>query len=282
MKNKKINQIGIMILLLAFTSCDEVIDVPLNNTAPRIVIEALITDREPAKVIISKTGDFYAPSVFPLVSGAVVTISDDNGNVVTLNEIKSGFYYADSLYGFTGRTYRLKVLAEGKEYTASTKMETPILIDSLSYEANSGEGGPLSGGAGKGKPGFIVHCYFRDKSNTRDFCMLKVNRTDSTGANYYNDDFFLYNSKYNNSLAVDYSRFGQRFEKGDLVHVELMCLEEAVYSYFSTLNDIIAKGRAGGLVSTGTPANPNSNISNGALGYFAAYSVQRDSIKIVN
>ena len=35
-----------------------------------------------------------------------------------------------------------------------------------------------------------------------------------------------------------------------------------------------------GIASTGTPANPNTNISNGALGYFAAYSVKADTLII--
>jgi hypothetical protein len=35
-----------------------------------------------------------------------------------------------------------------------------------------------------------------------------------------------------------------------------------------------------GIVSTVTPSNPNTNISNGALGYFAVYAVKSDSLMI--
>jgi hypothetical protein len=53
--------------------------------------------------------------------------------------------------------------------------------------------------------------------------------------------------------------------------VELWGIDKGVYEYYSTLREIL--GGAG--PSTASPANPTSNISGGAMGYFSAFTVAR-------
>lgn len=47
----------------------------------------------------------------------------------------------------------------------------------------------------------------------------------------------------------------------------LQAIDKSVYDYFSSLNKL----SAGGINSSATPANPVSNVSGGALGYFSAH-----------
>ena len=53
----------------------------------------------------------------------------------------------------------------------------------------------------------------------------------------------------------------------------------ATYEYYSTLNNVIPEGDIPPMMQV-TPANPNTNFSNGALGYFGAFSVRIDNIII--
>jgi hypothetical protein len=55
---------------------------------------------------------------------------------------------------------------------------------------------------------------------------------------------------------------------GDQVRVEMHCVDNAVWQYFNTLGQ--AKGNNSQSI---TPANPVSNISNNALGYFSAQTI---------
>jgi len=55
--------------------------------------------------------------------------------------------------------------------------------------------------------------------------------------------------------------------KGDVIDVWLEMIDKGVFEYFRTAN------RNGG--RSASPANPVSNISNGALGYFSACSVRK-------
>ena len=54
---------------------------------------------------------------------------------------------------------------------------------------------------------------------------------------------------------------------GDSIKVWLECIDHGVFEYFRTAN------RDGG--HSTSPANPVSNITNGALGYFNACSVRK-------
>jgi hypothetical protein len=59
---------------------------------------------------------------------------------------------------------------------------------------------------------------------------------------------------------------------GNIIHVEMQCIDPEVYTYFSALVQV-----SNGSV---TPADPPSNISGGALGYFSAHTVSSKSLVI--
>jgi len=263
----------VLFCLLSFIliSCEEVIDVELNNSIPNIVIEAQITDQPgPYFVKISKTGNFYDQSIFPAVSGAKVIISDMEANHDTLTEINPGIYQTNSTIGKIDNFYYLNVMVNDNKYYAETRMLKQTKIDSITYKFNS------STGPGQGKNGgYELHCYFVDEPDQRDYCMIKL---------YLNgkqdDTYFLYNGKFNVSGVIDYNRFRQKFKLNDTIKLELINLEPSVFDYFNTLNNILAGEGMRGIISTGTPANPNTNLSNGALGYFGAFTIDSKTIII--
>src|SRR5659263_661217 len=90
-KNKPAFLIGIlMITIFAFAGCEKVINPNLVESKPQLVIEGLITDGTgPYTIKLSKTGSYFNQPVLPLVSDAVVVISDNLGTTDTL---KKNFY----------------------------------------------------------------------------------------------------------------------------------------------------------------------------------------------
>ena len=91
------------------------------------------------------------------------------------------------------------------------------------------------------------------------------------------DNFDVTNDKLNDGKEISYS-FMQRgndnkkLETGDYVTIWLESIDKGVYEYFREA------GREGG--QSASPANPTSNINNGALGYFNACSVSEESIVV--
>ena len=54
------------------------------------------------------------------------------------------------------------------------------------------------------------------------------------------------------------------------INVLLYSIDEAIYNYFLQMNDILFWKRR---ILPPSPYNPTSNLSNGALGYFAAWAI---------
>src|SRR5690606_8098805 len=198
-----------------------------------------------------------------------ITIEDSEGNVDTLTEVEEGVYQTNTLEGVVGRTYHLTVNFEGKTYTASSSIpEKKVLIDSLVYEF---EEESLFY-----EEGYYVTCYFSDIPEVRNFFRLNLfvngapyqyevddNMVEDNNFNLIDDKFFQGNQ-------LDWEFFSD-LAAGDSVYVELHNLDEATYDYYTTLVEVID---GGGMA----PSNPITNLSNDALGYFGAFSVDKASI----
>lgn len=269
MKNIKISFVYLLILV-GITSCEEVIELDLATTEPKVVIEGIITDQPgPYTVTIKKTADFYDRNNFPAGTGATIIITDDVGNVDVLTEIEKGVYQTNSLQGILGRTYNLTVDFEGKTYTASSTIPAKnVEIDSLASKFE--EESLLY------EEGYYVTPYFTDIAGERNYFRLNlfVNGApylrDVDGEMVEDNNFNLLDDKFFEGNQLDYE-FYSALSAGDSIYVELHHLDEATYDYYTTLVEVI---NGGGMA----PSNPITNLSNGALGYFGAFSIESDYI----
>ncbi len=277
MKRKSSNTLQIQVLLpflllaIALSSCEKIVSIDLNKANPHMVIEGIVTDQQtPDSVVLSKSGDYFEASLyFPPVPNALVTISDNVGALDTLEEDAPGTYRSSTLKGLPGRTYTLSVAADGNVYTAVSSMPEKVLIDSL-YAT------PLR--AFDGDVGYNLYVMFKDPPTPGNYYRLnlRISRPlppDSiTGERYH-----LFSDKLTNGNEVTLRmRTGRSVVTGDTVTVELLSIDKAAYDYFRTLNDILTSDRA---PTSLAPTNPNTNLSSGSLGYFAAYTI--DSKKII-
>jgi hypothetical protein len=267
-----INRKQFLAIAIALTSplllsCEDVIKVNLNNVAPRLVIEGVISDQPgQSKFEISKTVYFFNPSIFPSVSGAEVIVADNLGNIDTLRESQPGIYTADSLIGAVGRTYIANVTIDSVTYSASSQMEHTIAIDSLRTEYQPG------GGIGSEEDeGYKLLVYFSDRPNVDDWARIRIVKNDSLLAGY-----FLYDDQFSDGNNIEYEYFDRVFTLGDTLKVDILSMDEPVYDYFYSLYSVVA-GTDGSEPQL-APANPNSNWSNDALGYFGAFSVSSDTV----
>ena len=255
-------------LSVLLSSCSEdVITVDLKKTAPRIVIEGTITDRnEPCTVKITKTVDYFTPGEYPTVTGAVVMVSDDAGNSAALEETDPGVYQTSAIQGVEGRTYTLKVNAENQEYTATSVMQQAAEIDSVVCKFETHFGDEES----------VIYCYFRDRPGIEDLYSFRIYKNGIVDNNSYQ----LYFDRYSDGNAFEYQFYEyDDLVVGDTLTVELRTIDRATYDYFLTLYDAIVDDE-GDFMFSSVPGNPVSNISNDALGYFAAFTRRFETILI--
>ncbi|WP_158799940.1 DUF4249 family protein [Pedobacter sp. L105] len=255
---RRISLLYISILTICCCSCDKVIDVKLDDTTARIVIEGEITTAEgPYQVSITESANFTDNNTFTVRDDAKVMISDlTAGTAETLNNIGSGLYLTSSTKGTGGHAYLLTVTLAGKTYTSTSTIPTKavkltgLLTEPSALDATKIYMVPVfTDPVGKGN-------YYRIRQS--------VNGTLIKGS-YVKDDQATDGWTYNTSLYYDTSSDSGNpiIHSGDTLTAELQCVDEGVYTYFRTLSTTIAQDAA-------TPANPISNISNGALGVFNA------------
>jgi hypothetical protein len=263
MKHLKNNSlVTIFFFILLCFGCKKIIHVNLKNAAPQIVITGMVTNEPgPYTVTLSTTINYTADNIFPPVSGATVVISS-NGTTDTLTEISAGIYTTHTINGAPGYTYNLSVSSGGQIYTATSTMPQPVPLDSVSYVTDR-KGDRYNAVVFFQDPPDIANYYeFIEYNNGIEF---KNNRGVSVFSDRLSDGKYITHTLYDDSTDIN---------KGDTVTIQMNCVDVNVYNYFDQLNLITDQN---GFQSP-TPDNPVSNISNHALGYFSANTVQRQSV----
>ncbi len=253
---------------ILISGCQKVINVDLNEAAPKIVIEGLVTDRHGSYMLtISKSGSYFNQPVLQTVSGALAVITDNEGFADTLKESGPGIYYTQKLRGTPGRTYNLKVTSEDQTYEGSSTMMSHVNIDSLKVFKSLTQSFDFGGNQNDTK--YEIHCFFHDPPE-KNFYRIRVFKNDSINTENYR----LYDDQYTNGefteLRVAHAAVGNTYR------VELLSLDKSTYGYFRTLEDLLFTNPFFG----STPANPNTNLSNGALGYFGAAAISSRTIVV--
>ncbi len=208
-------------------------------------------------VRITQSKNFNEDNTYPGISGATVTISDDAGNSETLQYNGNGYYQTSALTGVPTRTYTLNVNVAGQTFTAKSTIPPVVNFDSLYMQILSTAGDSLK----------MVYAQFQDVPNVANYYrhVMYVNGEKYKGI-YVSDD--PYSDGQIIKRPLPYFGADEDLLPGDSVEVEMQCIDAGVYQYFYTLDQTISQNSA-------TPANPQSNISGGALGYFSAHTVQR-------
>ena len=111
-----------ILTLVGFSSCDDSFPIgDLANNSDRLVIEGVFTNENRVQTIhISRTLAFTKSSPdgnsYPQLTGAQVSVSDDQGNTFNFIEQAPGIYATSGpVQGIVGRFYTLSVTtSEGK------------------------------------------------------------------------------------------------------------------------------------------------------------------------
>lgn len=266
----KSTMIKIFLLSIIFTGCEDVITVELQNAEPQIVIEGTITDGPgPYTVKITKTTDFYEPGIYEKVTGAVVLINDTYRNNDTLIEKEPGIYYTESLTPSYNTLYNLEVMTKGEKYEASTELKIPIILDSISVSEGDN---PFSD-----EEIYDIHLYAQDNPGISDYAKMRIAVNGE-----YEKDYYLYEDRLTdgNYLEGILNIEKDKVNTGDTLTVEMSTINKAGYDFYSTLYQVLATSEEGFSSFTSAPANPKTNLNNGALGYFGAYSISTKSVVI--
>lgn len=255
MKKKYYNLIFVLMTILI--SCEEVVQVELEETNSRLVVEgSLFLDKDnpiSTQIIkLSTTAPFFDEEIPPAV-GARVLVYDDKGNTFIFFEIDPGLYRAQNLTPEFDTQYFLEIVYEGEVYTAK---ESLIAVPELQNVDQNDNGG-----------------------FTGDNIELKIFYTDfPEPGNYYlfrflneNLSIQIYDDKFTNGNQTFGFFSDEDISQGDVVNFEIQGISQRFYEYMFILRS--QAGTGGGPFQT-QPTTVRGNLvnttnpDNFALGYF--------------
>jgi hypothetical protein len=278
----------IIAVILSITACTEEMDVDLDSGETRLSVEASVTsDLKKHVVKLKESSDvFYSKEAIP-VTNATIAVSDGS-STFRYTEKKPGYYESNIEFnGQAGKTYALSIgnvdiNKDGtiEEYLASSIMNQPYAVDSVKLHFD---------------PDYKTR---GDGENDEDeFWLLSLFMKDDIDAeNYYgfacqiNDvmvhdtitEFLVQKDTYFNGVqtkGADVGEFNQSkpdeiLTNLDKVTLETYAISKEYYDFVSQLQDM----DEGQSMFSGPPGNITSNISNGAIGFFAVYAITRTSV----
>ena len=264
---KKYTTLFILITITGLFSCKEKIDLNVPGGTPKLVVEAeLTTETDSSFVKLTKTSDYYSTAAYPVVSTAAVTVNDGVSTVI-FSYVGNGIYKPTSPYvGVAGKTYSLKIVAEGTTYTSSAVLEPMFSVDSV-FQVYKPKEGFLPDGYSINYLGLdnrtkIKYTYFRG-----GYFDTIVKRDSITKDKIlFNNDQTPIGTPYAFELPFT------RFQKGDIYLMIFRSTDKFMTDFIQAYSD--QTGGAPGPFQA-PPANLPTNITGGAIGYFATYDVVR-------
>lgn len=267
-----------VVVLISLISCEEVIEVDLNTSNPAFVVEAIIYKDSVSNVRLTSTTDYFSIEEADYIEDALIRVSD---GILTEELVYkgNGFYVGNTVIGEEEKTYEIAIVHNGITYEGISLMPLKTNIISIGYAKSDAPSIFNS----DGKTMFTIEFSFLDDPDKDNFYMIRY----ILDGEVLKDSYYLLteSSAVNGSLRIlnnnstdnDTIIFSEAIiNEGGEAEVQIFSIAEEVYNYFVQLNDVLYWKRR---LYPPAQYNPESNISNGVLGYFAAWSY--DSKKIL-
>lgn len=266
------------VLSLFIFSCKEKIDLELDSSYTRLVVEGYITEETKAHTVkLSLSADYLANQAAVMVQGANVTLIEKTSsgeNTFVLSENTPGQYQTlPTFKGTIGNSYKIlidNVTIDGKTQSYESEFEllhNPIPVDSCRAEYNAAF------------DEWSILVSFRDRASTKDNYMFRysingIPQNDTISSIPATSDEF-FNGMYISAIALH--RNIPTLHRGDIVTEEMSIISKEYLAFAQNIN---SSGSSGIPLFSGPPANVKGNINKGALGYFTAYSTSRANFVI--
>lgn len=281
----KIVYILFLPFVLLLTSCEDVVQIKLDEGSKLYVIDAFVSDLRTDQIVRVTTSDsYFANREAPPVENAIVTLVNLTTNVAyDFSYTSKGNYMYSVNVGDTiarfGHKFMLKVSINGDTYTSIAQKKRPAIIDSIAAFYNDGSD-PFGG------PTDTYNCllFARDKAdNDADYYWLRTFRNDTlfSGSGDINlcidgTGGIVTNAPVDSIAFTPPATFigFKTYKLNDVCKVEIHSISRETYFFFFQAQTQINNA---GLFAT-TPENIKTNISTPdgakvrAIGWFSMAS----------
>ncbi|RKS50791.1 uncharacterized protein DUF4249 [Gillisia mitskevichiae] len=255
---KLLNNISVLILLLFCFSCEEVVDIDLQESKPRLVVEAsMIWEKDSTgnlQIINLSTTTPYFNSEYSPARDASIIITTSSGETFNFLEENPGIYVNSNFLPALYQEYEITIIYEDEKYTGRETMIPVVHLEKVEQTLNGGFSGDE----------IELKAYYTDPVEIPNYYLFKFLYEDLS-LQIYNDEFtngnrtFAYFS--DEDLAI-----------GDTVNFEIQGISERFYEYLYILSSQAGESNGGPFQTQPTTVRGNiineSNPDNFAFGYF--------------
>jgi len=266
---KKILCFLFLVSIIFMSACTEVVTVDVPQSSDKLVVEGYIsTEPDSSYILLTKTISYYSTAKNPLVNDAFVKVNSD-----TFFNVGYGYYKPRSPYkGVPNVTYNLAIAYQGASYASVSTLQPLIKIDTLftfihhDKELIAPDGYSLS-----------FNFMFNNENQYTYFRDGFKNDLLSHGKDSIYDQLVTFDSK--NSHYGIFMPFDVPLLRLQPNDTALLLFKSCDINAFNYYNAISANAMRGSPFSS-PPSNLPTNITGGALGFFAAQDVKHFRIRI--
>lgn len=265
----------ILILILTFTSCIDVIEVDVPTEEPRLVIEASInwekgTVGNNQVIKLSKSTPYFdANGNVPVLDASVQITNDTDGSIFIFTNDNDGNYSTDSFVPLVNNSYTLQVINEGETFIAQENLNPVVAILDVYQSTDKFFQDVLEVNFDFLDPEDEVNYYYIKFQEQADLLPTLLD---------FKDDFVNGNliTIFNERQEDQYINQAE-YATGDVVDIEFYGISKRYYDYISIL---INQSESGGPFDT-TPVALRGNCTNEtnpdmyAYGYFRITQVAK-------
>jgi hypothetical protein len=279
--------------LAAFCCCEKDISLNLKESEPVLAVEAQIENNESPRVVLTRSFSYFEKIDPALLTGlfvrnAEVYMSDGSlthrlkeyrlqvvGGILTYYYSTDSASLATAFRGQLGKSYTLRIIADGKEYNAVTSIPASANFpDSLWFRHV-----PFQDTIKR-----VLYMKATDPPGRVDYVryFTKRNRGAFLPGERVSDDQLIDGTTYEVLLAQGIDRnktitsYDTYYTRGDTLTLKYCAINKATYNFWNTWEFAYQ--------SIGNPfAQPNKvtgNISNGALGVFSGYAARYQTLLV--
>lgn len=263
--------IFVLLSIVLLSSCqEENYDLKVSNNDPVLVVDArVLSNLKSIEVNLSQSTDFLGDNPQKFVNDASIFVKINDNDEFQLDFLENGNYLGENVIVEENTKYDLRIVWNDNEYTSSASMFNVVPINYFFIEESSF-------GGKDGEPLFTFDMILNIDLNYTNYYLTEGEVVASKDEEIVGDDAYLQwdDENYASNPAL-FPFFVAQYPDSTLVKVKFSHVSKEVYDFYSSLGDVGSQNP-----SSIAPANPLSNITNGAIGSFGAFAIFDTTIVI--